>query len=315
MVLLVTSPSIQVVDNRRDGLRFLWCVILAGCLAYLPRAMAQTPSFPVTGGVIEYTVQPDDYLIKIGARFGVAAAVLSHENGLKYDALMRPGQKLTIDNRHIVPEAREDGLLINQPQRMLYYFRDGILMAAYPVGLGKPSWPTPAGKFSVIDKAVNKTWRVPQSIQEEMLREGQALRTEVPPGPDNPLGKHWIGIGLSGIGIHGTIAPASVFHFQSHGCIRLHPDDIEALFAQIAVGTKGSIIYKPLLLAESEGRIFLEVHRDIYNKGDVSLKVLERLADDAMLSDRIDWSKAANVLEQVDGVARDVTLSPQNSMR
>jgi len=177
--------------------------------------------------------------------------------------------------------------------------------------LGKPTWPTPEGEFSVIDKAVNKTWRVPKSIQEEMRRENQVVRTAVPPGEDNPLGKHWLGLSLSAIGIHGTIAPASVYHFQSHGCIRLHPDDIEALFAQIEHGATGSIIYVPLLLAESEGRIFIEVHRDIYNKGDVSLGALERLAHDAMLSDRIDWSRAADVLERVEGVARDVTLSSQ----
>lgn len=290
-------------------MRFLWCVILAGCLAYLPRAMAEPPSFPVTGGVFEYTVQPGDYLIKIGARFGVAAAVLSRDNGLKYDALLMPGQKLTVDNRHIVPEARDDGLLINLPQRMLYYFRDWELVAAYPVGLGKPTWPTPMGEFSVIDKAVNKTWRVPKSIQEEMRRENQVVRSAVPPGEDNPLGKHWLGLSLSAIGIHGTIAPASVYHFQSHGCIRLHPDDIEALFAQIERGATGNIIYVPLLLTESEGRIFLEVHRDIYNKGDVSLGALERLAHDARLSDRIDWSRVADVLERIEGVARDITLS------
>jgi len=292
-------------------LRFIQAIGLMFCLAYLPQAMAESPSFPVTGGVFEYTVQPGDYLIKIGARFGVAAEMLARENVLEYSARLMPGQKLTIDNRHIVPELREDGLLINLPQRMLYYFRGWELVAAYPVGLGKPSWPTPAGEFSVTNKAFNKTWRVPKSIQEEMRREGQVVRTEVPPGPNNPLGKHWLGLSLTSIGIHGTIAPASIYHFQSHGCIRLHPDDIEALFAQIEQGATGSIIYTPLLLAESDGRIFIEAHRDIYHKVDVSLGALEQMAYDAMLSDRIDWSRAADVLEQKDGMARDVTLSSQ----
>ncbi|OIQ96728.1 putative L,D-transpeptidase YnhG precursor [mine drainage metagenome] len=293
------------------GLRFLWYVTLVGCLAYLPRAMAEMPSSLLIGGVFEYMIQPGDYLIKIGARFGVAAEVLARDNGLKYSAKLMPGQKLTVDNRHIVPELREDGLLINIPQRMLYYFHDWELAAAYPVGLGKPSWPTPAGGFSVIDKVANKTWRVPKSIQEEMRREGQAAKTEVPPGFDNPLGKYWLGLSLTSIGIHGTSAPASIYLFQSHGCIRLHPDDIEALFAQIERGVTGSIIYVPLLLTESEGRIFIEAHQDIYHKVDVSLSALEEMAQDAMLSDRIDWSRAADVLELKDGVARDVTLSSQ----
>lgn len=291
-------------------MRFIGCVLLAICLVSVSPAMSAPLSASVTGGVFDYTVQPGDYLIKIGARFGVAAAVLSRDNGLKYDALLKPGRKLTIDNRHIVPEARQDGLLINLPQRMLYYFRDGELVAAYPVGLGKPNWPTPAGEFSVIDKEVNKAWHVPKSIQEEMEREGQVVRTEVPPGPDNPLGKHWLGLSLPGIGIHGTIAPASIYHFQSHGCIRLHPDDIEVLFAQVERGTTGSIIYAPLLLAESGGRIFVEAHRDIYEKSNVSVDALKHLAQDAQLSDRIDWLRAAEVLEQRDGGARDVTLAP-----
>lgn len=289
------------------GLRFVWSIFLLGWLAGLPQARAEPPSFPVTGGVFEYTVQPGDYLIRIGARFGVAAEVLARENALKYEAKLMPGKKLTIDNRHIVPEMRESGLLINLPQRLLYYFSEWELVAAYPVGLGKPSWPTPAGDFSVIEKVVNKTWRVPKSIQEEMRREGRTVKTAVPPGPDNPLGKHWLGLSLSAIGIHGTIAPASIYHFQSHGCIRLHPDDIEALFEQTERGTSGSIIYVPMMLTESDGRIYLEVHRDIYNKGDVSLMALERLAQDAVLGDRIDWARAAEVLEQREGVARDVT--------
>lgn len=292
-------------------MRFVWGIMLAGYLAYLPQAMAASPSLPITGGVFDYTVQSGDYLIRISARFGVTAAVLARDNGLKYDARLKPGQTLTIDNRHIVPERRQDDLLINLPQRMLYLFSMGELVAAYPVGLGKPSWPTPSGDFSVLDKAIDKTWRVPKSIQEEMRREGQAVKTEVPPGPDNPLGKYWLGIGLSGVGIHGTIAPASIYHFQSHGCIRLHPDDIEALFPQVETGTTGSIIYTPLLLTESEGRIFIEAHRDIYGKSDVSIAALEELAQESMLNDRIDWARAAEVLEQQEGVARDVTLAVQ----
>ncbi len=290
-------------------MRIIWFVILVCTLSYQPSAIAESLAFPITGGVFEYTVQSGDYLIKIGARFGVSAAVLARDNALIYDAKLLPGKKLAVDNRHIAPELLENGLLINLPQRMLYYFRDWQLIAAYPVGLGKPSWPTPTGDFIVIDKAVNKAWRVPKSIQEEMWREGQMVETEVPPGPDNPLGKYWLGLSMTSVGIHGTIAPASIYHFQSHGCIRLHPDDIEALFAQIARGATGSIVYAPLLLTESDGRIFLEAHQDVYNESDVTFNVLEQLARDALLSDQIDWLRAADVLERKDGVARDVTLA------
>lgn len=289
-------------------MRFIQAVSLMFYLACLPQAIAAASSLAITGGVFEYTIQPSDFLIKIGARFGVPAVTLSRDNDLAYEGLLMPGQKLVIDNRHIVPGLLEEGLLINLPQRMLYYFRGWELVAAYPVGLGKSSWPTPTGEFIVTNKAVNKAWRVPKSIQEEMRREGQLVKTEVPPGPDNPLGKHWLGLSLTSIGIHGTIAPASIYHFQSHGCIRLHPDNVEELFAQIDLGMAGSIIYSPLLLTELGGRIFIEVHPDIYSQVDVSLAALKQLAQDAMLSDRIDWLRAAEVLMLKDGVARDVTF-------
>ena len=284
--------------------------MLVVCLIYLPYAKAESPALAVTGGVFDYSVQAGDSLIKIGARFGVAAEVLARDNGLKANVRLVPGQGIVVDNRHIVPAVLENGLLINLPQRMLYFFRDTQLVAAYPVGLGKPTWRTPAGEFSIINKSDNKTWIVPRSIQEEMRRTGKEVKTSVPPGPDNPLGKYWLGLSLDSIGIHGTIAPASIYLFQSHGCIRLHPDDIEALFAQVSQGAKGRIIYSPLLMTESAGRIFLEVQRDSYNRGGVSMVALEQLAREKSLTERIDWVHAEKVLKLKDGIARDITATP-----
>jgi len=287
--------------------------ILASCLTSTTLAFAQPVSWQLSGNVFEYTVQAGDSLTKISARYGVSSAVLARENGLKPNAALTPEQKLQIDNRHIVPDALGLDLLINLPQRMLYFYQDGQLKLTFPVALGKPTWPTPTGEFTVKSKIANKTWIVPISIQEEMRREGKAVKTHVPPGPNNPLGKYWLGLSLSGIGIHGTTAPASIYRFQSHGCIRLHPDDIEVLFNQIEPEAAGNIIYAPLLLAESEGRIFIEAHQNIYKnqrayqKLDVSLNALEQWANDAMLTERIDWERAKQVLEQRDGIARDVT--------
>jgi len=116
-------------------------------------------------------------------------------------------------------------------------------------------------------------------------------------GPTTPR-QVLLGLSIPAIGIHGTIAPSSIFHFQSHGCIRLHPDDIEVLFTQVNQMSPAESYTHRYCLTESEGRIFIEAHRDIYRKADVSLTALEKLAQDAMLSDQIDWSKAAVVLEQ-----------------
>ena len=288
---------------------FFACLLLCSAAARAqPNALPL--SHALVGSQFEYTVQKGDFLVAIAARFGESATDIAHLNGIKYNAHIHPGQRLMIDNRHIVPEMPDSGILINLPQRMLFFFQTGKLVAAYPVGLGKPSWPTPAGSFHVVELRKNPTWVVPKSIQEEMRRENQVVQTRVPPGPDNPLGKFWIGLSIAGYGIHGTSAPPSVYHFQSHGCIRLHPENVEKLFPQVSVGTPGKIIYAPVLLAAlPDGAIYLEVNRDIYNRGVNGLQTVQELAAANRLTNRIDWHKAASVVQQQEGLARQINLS------
>jgi L,D-transpeptidase ErfK/SrfK len=297
-------------------IRRVAALLLAGL--GLSAGAAQLPplSRTVTGGDSEYIVRPGDFLIAIGARFGVAAKLLARENQVPYEAIIRPGQRLKIHNPHIVPAGFDDGILINLPQRMLFHFSQGRLAAAYPVGLGKPSWPTPEGDFTIRSREAHKAWKVPKSIQEEMRLEGKAVLEEVPPGPDNPLGEYWLGLSLPGYGIHGTIAPASVYHFQSHGCIRLHPDDIAALYQRVQVGTPGRIIYQPVLLALlDDGRILLEVNRDIYDQGADPAQTVRALAEKYGLSQDLDWPLVETVIAARDGLARRVGRASRDSSK
>ena len=59
----------------------------------------------------------------------------------------------------------------------------------------------------------------------------------------------------------------SIYGTVSHGCIRVHPDDISRVFGRISVGAKGRIIYQPILLTVHGDTIYLEVHRDAYGRG------------------------------------------------
>lgn len=266
----------------------------------------------LTGAVFTYTVRPGDSLTGIGARFGMEPRLLARANGLPFVAAIKPGQTLEVDNRHIVPAVLEDGIVVNLPQRMLFRLVAGGLQAAYPIAAGKPSWRTPVGDFIVASREHDKTWIVPPSIQREMLREGKPVLEEVPPGPDNPLGQFWLGLSLPGIGIHGTIAPQSIYHFQTHGCIRLHPDDIAELFAVVEKGDAGRLIYQPVLLFPApDGKVYLEVHRDIYKKKLDAHKIAGELAEAAGVSGRIDWNIAASVIDAHEGVVRDVTLGAE----
>lgn len=265
----------------------------------------------LVGGEFFYTVQLGDTLTSIGARFGVAAGLLARENGLQASTRLKTGQELRVDNRHIVPPGPEDGILINLPQRLLFYVAEGQPVTHYPVGLGRPDWPTPTGTFAVLSKEENPVWDVPKSIQEEMRRCGQTVKTRVPPGPDNPLGQYWLGLSLAGYGIHGTIAPASIYQFRSHGCIRLHPDDIADLFGRVSIGTPGRIIYTPVLLARlTNDQIYLEVHRDVYKRGGDPLTSVQRIAGSEGIGPLLDWPRVEEVIRLRDGVAREVSRRP-----
>lgn len=265
----------------------------------------------LVGGHFVHQVVRGDTLASLSARHGLPARLIALENGIKPGARLVPGQLLMLDNRHVVPAADEDGILVNVPQRMLFHFAEGRLLAAYPVTAGRPDWRTPLGAFTVINRQTDKPWFVPPSIQEEMRREGRPVLTRVEPGPDNPLGRHWIGLSMPAIGIHGTNAPSSIYALRSHGCIRMHPDDVAALFERVAVGTPGRIVYRPALLAAlPDGRVFVEVNRDEYRLGPEPVAALRALAESRGLAERIDWQRVAAVAAAREGIAREVTLQP-----
>ena len=272
-------------------------------------ASAQEP-MPVpdqlVGGESSYVVQKGDSLTRIGARFGVGVGQLAAINNFSANALLKVGQALRIDNRHIVPAIINDGIIINIPQRMLFYFKEGRLARSFPVGLGRRDWPTPTGPFKIAVKEENPVWDVPKSIQEEMQREGKAVETCIPPGPDNPLGKHWLGLSIGGYGIHGTIAPASIYHFQTHGCIRAHADDIAQLFDDVSRGTPGTLLYRRMMIANVDGTIYLEVHRDAYKQQpDVQAQFAEFLRTQNLES-RVDRELAQAIIRKEDGIARAI---------
>ena len=98
----------------------------------------------------------------------------------------------------------------------------------------------------------------------------------------------------------------SIYQFQTHGCIRAHPDDIAGLFDEVSPGTRGLLVYQRLLIANAGGRIFLEVHPDPYKKKDVKVhaqfeELLKRLPQFS-----IDRELATGIIRKQDGIARQI---------
>jgi L,D-transpeptidase ErfK/SrfK len=262
------------------------------------------------GGETSYVVQQGDCLISIGAKLGVGWQNIAKENRLDADTRLKIGMQMRVNTLRIVPRDTAEGIIINIPEGMLYFFKNGTPMAV-PVGLGKSDrkWQTPLGRFTITAKAKNPTWHVPRSIQEEMEMNGLPIETSVEPGPDNPLGKYAFKTSLGDIMIHATIWPTTVHQWRSHGCIRILPEHIEKLFPLVAVGTKGEIIYEPVKVAQTgEGRIFLEVHRDIYKRKPPLPGEVKQHIEKRSLSDKVDWNKIGAIVDEKSGIAEDITL-------
>lgn len=288
-----------------------------------PSPEPETESFPdevtsekLVGTASTYSVVKDDTIRLVAAKLGVSRQHLIKKNKLDEKAYLKIGQKLSYNNRKIVPQRMKDGIVVNIPDRTLYYFKQGRLAASLPVALGVPvksdkyDWKTPTGKFRVTAKMKDPTWHVPPSIQSEMEEQGKEIITSIPPGPANPLGKYAIKTSIPGILIHSTTKPWSIYSFASHGCIRVYPEQMEEFFKEVTVNTRGEIIYKPVKLAiTEEGRVFLEVHRDVYSMSSSGLaSEARRLIEKQNLSGRVDWQKVESIVRRTAGIAEDITL-------
>jgi len=255
----------------------------------------------------EYQAVKGDYLLKIAGMHGVDLDYLLKQNPptSKY---VRIGERFVIDRRTIVPDVIEDGVLVNIPDRTLYVFEGGKLKGHFPVGLGKPDWETPRGRFKIILKEKDPTWYVPKKIQAEMAASGEKVIETMPPGPDNPLGRWALKTSIPGILIHETTHPESVYRFRSHGCMRMKGVDAWIMYHILDVGTEGVITYIPVKLAQtSEGRIFLEVQKDVYGLSGDPMMTAVGLIERNRLDGRVDWEKVADVVEKKSGIATDVT--------
>lgn len=278
-------------------------------LAALPGERIVAQDAPVrtvmTGSAFVYAVRAGDTLRTISARFGVSASALV-PLGVKRSGPLVEGEWFFVDNRHIAVLDGRAQITINLAQRMLY-FVDGDVLDWYPVAVGTRNWPTPVGVFTVVDKEMNPTWDVPLSIQQEMRQQGRRVVTQVPPSPQNPLGAHWIRLSFASIGIHGTTAPASVYSFASHGCIRMHPDDVAQLFERVGVGMTGAFTYQPVLIAMIDDRVYVEAHPDVYRRAPAPMVAVRAFAERHGFAEMVEWPAVADVVRQQAGIPADVT--------
>lgn len=105
-------------------------------------------------------------------------------------------------------------IIVDLSQRMLYLLDNDVVIRGFPVGIGKMLTESPLGDFTIINKQ---------------------------PNPGGPFGVFWMGLSKPHYGIHGTNDPSSIGREVSHGCIRMHNEDVLTLSAIVPIGTQVTI--------------------------------------------------------------------------
>lgn len=263
--------------------RTLLVAVLAGVLlhpmaAWALRSFVLTPDSALYGTIRHVQVEEKDTLLDIAREFGLGYNHLVAANPGVDPWVPPQGSIVRLPLALLLPRERlSQGIVVNLAEMQLYYFfsdggHDYFITA--PTGIGREGYLTELGTFTVRSKAANPTWVVPESIR----REDPSLPASVPPGPDNPLGDYALRLSHRAYAIHGTNKPWGVGRRVSHGCIRLYPEDIGALYPMVPVGAKVKVIYEPVKYGWADGLFWVQAYEDFENRAESPrMKIMEEL--------------------------------------
>ena len=289
-------------------------ISLAAVLLSTPLLRAETLIRPpadvdLVGEMRSVAAQHEDTLLDIARRFDLGQDEIVLANASVDRWLPGDGTRVMVPTRYILPRAERRGLVLNVPEMRLYYFppaRPGQpeVVQTYPASIGRMDWTTPVGTTTVVAKTTHPDWHPPESIRREAAARGEPLPDVIPAGPNNPLGKFALRLGLPGYLIHSTNKPYGVGMRVTHGCVRMYPEDIEVLFPEVPVGTSVQIVNQPVKVGWLGDTLFIEVHPPLD----------EQQADTDMVTLAMDlvnaqWQRRPFVL---DGRALNQAIAEQN---
>jgi lipoprotein-anchoring transpeptidase ErfK/SrfK len=134
-------------------------------------------------------------------------------------------------------------IVVNVSKNMLTLYDGFTVERRYQVATAMQGFVTPDGAWEVVAKVENPTWHNPCLGQPGCWAADEPA--VIPPGPGNPLGTRALYLNAPGIRIHGTPEDSSIGHWASHGCIRMHISQSEALYPLVPVGTPVFIVGAP----------------------------------------------------------------------
>ena len=261
----------------------------------------------------------EDTLLDIARTYDVGYVEIRAANPGIDPWLPGAGRTIKVPTQQVLPNAPRRGIVINLAELRLYYFGGGASEPrSFPIGIGGEGKETPVGRTEIVRKTIHPTWIPTRSEHDE----DPDLPAAIGPGPDNPMGEYALYLGWKGYAIHGTNKPYSIGRRDSHGCIRMYPEDIITLFNAVRPGTPVTVVDQQVKTGWSGGDLFLEIHAGQADadaleatgapasKEDVSAGALVNAAAGSE-ADRLDWSAIHRAEERRDGIPVQITRPRQ----
>ncbi len=298
----------------------LWLLLVTARDAGASEYVLATPGTSIVGQDQTIETVYEDTLYGLARDYSLGSEELIRVNPGIDPWIPGAGRHLIVPGRHILPAGPREGVVVNLPEHRLYYYPkvkrgEPVRVITFPVSIGRMDWRTPLGETRVIAKQKDPTWYPPESVRKEHIENGDPLPDRVPPGPDNPLGQFMLRLaaGHGSYLIHGTNKPIAVGLAVTHGCIRLYPEDIAALFPIVPVGTPVRLVNEPVKVAWVDGELLLEAHPPVDAEGqsfepnvDEFSALLQAAVGDTTVA--IHWDYAHEVLQTANGVLATVGL-------
>jgi L,D-transpeptidase ErfK/SrfK len=273
--------------------------------------LARAAGYPNMIGEVGTTrALPGETLMDVMRRTNLGYVEIVVANPAVDTWIPNPEADIVLPTAHILPDAPREGLVLNLPEQRLYYFQPGgSPIRSFPIGIGSEGNHTPLGRTSIVRKQKNPTWYIPKSI----LKEEPGRKPVVPPGPDNPLGKHALYLKWPAYLIHGTNLPDAIGRRASHGCINMYPESVEYLFDRVPIGTSVTVVNQPAKVAMVDGQLLLQTHLtgkqadELEETGKFEpepIPNLEALVTKAAgdMKDRVDWDAVKTAEEKRNGI-------------
>lgn len=296
-------------------------LVLAFGLLISVSAQAATYDMPakgssVIGKVQHIKTQKSDTFVALARKYDVGYRELRLANPEVDPWLPGDGTPVAIPTAYVLPDGPRQGVIINIPEMRVYYFPPDSSQYAgkvftYPIGIGRQGWGTPLGKTRITKKVPHPSWTPPASIKAEHAKKGDPLPDVVPAGPDNPLGQYALRLALPSYLMHGTNKPSGIGMKVSHGCIRLFPEDISALFSMVKDGTPVDIISQPYKIGWNGDTLVMEAHPPDAD-GDAPVRSYTPWVESLIAATQsnpkapVNWDTAEQVARTADGVPEPI---------